>query len=162
MTPDLYYYIAEARLIGTVDGQTFWDQAGSGGRAGSKVKGAVNPLLANNPFMTCSTGSGKSLDGYGPLPPGIYYMKTHETKSNWIRLNPDPKNDMCGRAGFAIHGRGQTGSHGCIVPNDFGIVQRIYALCAARQKKQESAPVLQVTGTTMMMEGASPESFYWT
>ena len=34
----------------------------------------------------------------------------------WATLVPDPHNGIMNRAGFAIHGRGQHGSDGCIVP----------------------------------------------
>ena len=49
---DLVYNIVEELLTGSIDGVSITAQAVSGGRAGSKMKGVVNPLLANNPYAT--------------------------------------------------------------------------------------------------------------
>jgi hypothetical protein len=51
---------------------------------------------------------------------------------------------MKGRAGFAIHGRGQRGSDGCIVPQDFDNVLNIHALLKTREKAGRAAPTLDV------------------
>jgi hypothetical protein len=59
---------------------------------------------------------------------GLYTLKVHESKPNWIRLIPNKKNYMSKRDGFAIHGRGKRGSDGCIVPNNFSIVTKLYDL----------------------------------
>ena len=138
---DIVYNIADGILAGELDGFRIRTYAGSGGRAGSKVPGAVNRLLANNPFATGVHGAGHLK---GPLPMGRYKMKRHEVRSHWIRLDPERGNVMHGRAGFAIHGRGQVGSHGCIVPNDFSVVVRLYDLLAAREKRGEPWPTLEV------------------
>jgi hypothetical protein len=49
-------------------------------------------------------------------------------------LIPSSQNQMHGRAGFAIHGRGTRGSDGCIVPTDFPVVQLLCKLAETRQK----------------------------
>ena len=151
---DMRYFIADGQLVGSIDGQSFFAEAGSGGRAGSKKKGVLNIGLANNPDATCVRGNDKDPDGFGPIPEGLYYMKTHEKNVNWIRLNQDPTNNMCGRDGFAIHGRGPTGSHGCIVPNDFGVVLRLYAICLEREKNKKAPPTLQVIRSVGSLCGA--------
>ena len=111
---DLTYNVVEMTLAGSIDGRQFNATAYSGGRAGSKQANVVHPMLANNPF---STGVKLTKDNPGgTLPLGTYELKTHESRKNWIRLNPTAGTSMKGRAGFAIHGRGQRGSDGCIVP----------------------------------------------
>lgn len=75
---------------------------------------------------------------------GKYFLKTHESKENWIRLNPFSQNNMKNRDGFAIHGRGFRGSDGCIVPADFNIVKLLYKLTLNREKNGLSAPTLAV------------------
>ncbi len=52
MNTDLVYNIVEQTITGSIDGVSVVAQAVSGGRAGSKLKGVVNPLLANNPYAT--------------------------------------------------------------------------------------------------------------
>ncbi len=81
----------------------------------------------------------------GPLIMGKYKLKTHESKQNWIRLVPFTENNMHGRDGFAIHGRGQRGSDGCIVPTDFSVVQLIYSLVKAREAAGKPEPTLAAT-----------------
>lgn len=139
---DLVYNILEALLFGSVDGVSINARAVSGGRAGSKTAGAVNPLLANNPYLTsvklAGGGSG------GTLPMGEYELATHEHKPNWIRLKPIGGQSMHGRDGFAIHGRGKRGSDGCIVPADFHNVQLLYRLTKAREDSGGAAPTVSV------------------
>ena len=140
---DLTYNIVSERLAGVVDGYRFDCHAGSGGRAGSKVEGAVNWHLQNNPLATHV--GGKRSDGthnFGPIPIGRYTLQIHETRPNWVRLVADKTNVMHERAGFAIHGQGQTGSHGCIVPSDFGVLLRLIALLRGRASRGGPAPTL--------------------
>jgi hypothetical protein len=126
---DLTYNIASQRLYGIVDNETIDAIAYSGGRGGTKIPHAHNGIIMNNPFLT-----GVKLDENnknsmgGPLPMGYYILQPHEYKINWIRLNPCSGNFMNKRNGFAIHGRGQRGSDGCIVPKDFSIVQKLYKI----------------------------------
>jgi hypothetical protein len=140
MNTDLVYNIVEQTIAGSIDGVSVVAQAVSGGRAGSKLKGVVNPLLANNPYATGIKKSG-AIAG-GPLIMGKYKLKTHESKQNWIRLVPFEENNMHGRDGFAIHGRGKRGSDGCIVPTDFSVVQLIYSLVKARETAGKPEPTL--------------------
>jgi hypothetical protein len=139
---DLTYNVVEMTLVGSIDGHAFNARAYSGGRAGSKQSGVVHPMLANNPF---ATGVKLTKDNPGgTLPLGTYALKTHESRKNWIRLNPVSGTNMKGRAGFAIHGRGQRGSDGCIVPQDFDNVLNIHALLKTREKAGRAAPTLEV------------------
>jgi hypothetical protein len=141
---DLVYNIVEEQLTGLIDGVSIDAYAGSGGRAGTKTKGAVNIFLANNPYATGVKKQGQRPGG--PLPLARYTLKTHETKSVWIRLLPFAEDErlLGNRAGFAIHGRGTWGSDGCIVPDDFHVVQKLHALTKAREKAGKPAPTLAV------------------
>jgi hypothetical protein len=140
---DLEYNIAEQRLVGEIDGTQINATAVAGGRAGSKKSGVVNVFLANNPYATAVKKKGDRPGG--PLPMTTYYLKTHESKPNWIRLNPKAGDGALGdRAGFAIHGRGPRGSDGCIVPSDFHIVKLLYKLVKGREKAGKPAPTLEV------------------
>lgn len=60
----------------------------------------------------------------GPLPRGKYRIvgapfKHHKAGPFTLRLEPHPSNNMCGRAGFLIHGDSRrapgTASNGCII-----------------------------------------------
>ena len=133
---DLTYNIESRLLTGKVGDAHISARAGSGGRAGSKVAGAENWWLANNSLATHVGGKkSKGTHAYGPIPRGVYTLKLHESRKNWIRLVPAKGNVMHGRAGFAIHGRGKTGSHGCLVPTDFTVVMY---LCKLVKKNDES------------------------
>ncbi len=138
---ELTYNILECLLTGEIDGTRIHASAVSGGRAGSKTQGAVNPLLANNPYLTQVKLSGSTPGG--TLPQGEYRLQTHEKKESWIRLVPLSGN-MKGRAGFAIHGRGKRGSDGCIVPMDFHNVLLIWKLVKAREDQDLAGPTIQV------------------
>lgn len=139
---DLTYNLVAERLTGQLDGYRVDAHAVSGGRAGSKMPGAVNVLLANNPFATgvrlTATNPG------GPIPLASFRLKAHESRPNWIRLLPLPGQSLNNRDGFAIHGRGQRGSDGCIVPTDFAVVQRLLALTLAREQGGLPSPTLLV------------------
>lgn len=142
---DLVFNIVEQRLTGTLDRVIFNDHAVSGGRAGTKLAGAANPFIANNPFATRIKLS-PSVPG-GPLPLCRFTLQIHETRQNWIRLLPAPGQNLGGRSGFAIHGRGERGSDGCIVPMNFEVVKQLHRLTAARAAAQQPAPTLQVIAT---------------
>ena len=139
---DLGYNILEQVLVGEIDGVSINAQAGSGGRAGSKTAGAVNPFLANNPYLTHVKKRGKGAGG--ALIMGKYSLKTHESRANWIRLIPFEENNMKGRDGFAIHGRGARGSDGCIVPTEFSLVKLLHKLVLNREQAGKPAPILVV------------------
>lgn len=151
MNADLTYNIAEGTLAGAIGGVPIRCGAGSGGRAGSKVAGAVNSLLANNAMATHVHAG---VHAFGPLPQGLYHMVPHERDPNMVRLTPFESNIMFGRSGFLIHGRGQIGSHGCIVPNDFSDVLRICS-AVARAQKAGKTPVLKVIAV-----GADPDAAF--
>ncbi len=139
---DLVFNIAECRLVGKIGVTHISATAVTGGRAGSKTKGVVNYLIANNPFATGVKKSGARPGG--PLPLGKYTLVRHEKKENWIRLVPLAGTDLKGRDGFAIHGRGSWGSDGCIVPSDFHNVQLIYKLVKSIEVEGRPAPTLEV------------------
>lgn len=139
---DLVYNIVERRLVGAVGGERFDAQAGSGGRAGSK-KHDENPFLANNPYATGVKAYDSKRPG-GPLAMARYRLRTHESRGNWIRLQPMDGEALHGRSGFAIHGRGKEGSHGCIVPTDFNVVVRLYNAIKKLEAQNAPAPTLAV------------------
>jgi hypothetical protein len=141
---DLLYNIVEGTLVGSIDGVSISAQAGSGGRAGSKTKGALNIFVANNPFATRVKKAGMTPGG--PLPMARYELRPHESRANWIRLTPIAEDGklLHGRDGFAIHGRGPWGSDGCIVPTDFTVVKLLHKLAKARQAARKPAPTLEV------------------
>lgn len=131
--PELTYNIASGRLTGNIDGQAISANAGSGGRAGTKSKNGLNWWLANNPFARrVKLPDDKSHPG-GPLPYGTYELVLREKRPNWLRLVPRDTSAMHGRSGMAIHGRGNRGSDGCIVPTDFAVVLRVCKLVKARE-----------------------------
>ncbi len=124
---NLNYNIESQKLEGKIGSLTVDTHAVSGGRAGSK---AANELfyLANNSMATHIGGKhSKGTHLYGPIPLGLYYCKPHESRQNWIRLTPFSSNTMYGRSGFAIHGRGNTGSHGCLVMADCHFLKKMIA-----------------------------------
>ena len=139
---DLAYNIVEEVLVGRIDDTAINAHAVAGGRAGSKTPGAVNSMLANNPYATGIKKVGNRPGG--PLIMGEYRLVTHESRANWIRLEPNAENSMQGRAGFAIHGRGARGSDGCIVPTDFNQALKLYSLVKARETSGKPAPTLAV------------------
>jgi hypothetical protein len=142
---DLEYNIEDRRLVGRIGKANISACAGSGGRAASKVKGAENWLLANNSFATHVGGKASAgTHHYGPIPRGLYTLKLHESRKNWIRLIPGKDNVMHERAGFAIHGQGKVGSHGCLVPTDFNVVLLLCKLVKQQGEDGNSPITLQV------------------
>lgn len=67
--------------------------------------------------------SAQDVHNAGPIPRGTYTINAPvDTVTHGpyvLRLDPDPANDMCGRAGFLIHGDSVvhpgTASQGCII-----------------------------------------------
>lgn len=141
MTLPLTYNIPEESLAGSIGSVTIKCLAGSGGRAGSKTKDAENWFLKNNAYATQIHHGSHT---FGPLPQGSYYMRPHESKPNMVRLDPFSSNLMFGRSGFLIHGRGAIGSHGCIVPYEFGDVLAICRAVRSFIANNKGKPVLQV------------------
>lgn len=158
----LTFNMAAGRLTGELvvnDKRAYFNaSAGAGGRAGSTTPGAIDPDLLNNPFATGVKGiesGGQIVKVGGPLPLGIYKLKTHESKPNWIRLEPLPGTSLLGRdGGFAIHRRGRHGSIGCIVPSDSNVVIRLYSLLAEIEDLALPAPWLKVVA-----EGSDMDRF---
>lgn len=143
-SPDLTYNISGGLLYGRIDGAQVNGYAGSGGRAGTKDESGLNWWLANNPLATrVKLPDDKSHPG-GPLPMGRYYVIPHERRDNWLRLQPVSEARMYGRSGMAIHGRGQRGSDGCIVPTDFTFLRQLCALVKQREDAGGPHVVLQV------------------
>lgn len=123
----LQYNIESRILKGKIGDYEIHGYAGAGGRSGSKVV-RENLFLANNSFATHVGGaSSKGTHNYGPIPRGTYTLRLYESekRKNWIKLIPDATNQMYNRSGFAIHGRGEIGSHGCIVPQDFNVIKTL-------------------------------------
>lgn len=149
MVYQLTYNIAEEHLVGYFAGVRIDCAAGSGGRAGSKAAGAGNWWLQNNPLAT-QVHAGAH--GFGPLPQGLYHMEPHETHKAMVRLDPFPANAMHGRSGFLIHGRGSIGSHGCIVPYNFGEVVKVCSAVQRWIKANDSKPVLRVIAVGMNVD----------
>lgn len=86
-----------------------------------------SPVLT--PFVTGYSGSGapkndpalQCVSDLGPIPRGWYTIgaERNQPAPVTLPLEPDPANDMCGRAGFLIHAdnvqRPGWASEGCIV-----------------------------------------------
>lgn len=142
---DLEYNIEEELLIGKIGNTRIRAHAGSGGRAGSIEPEAKNVFLANNSLATHVGGeSSQGTHSFGPLPRGLYTLKLHEKKKDWIRLLPHASNNMHGRSGFAIHGRGRVGSHGCLVPSEANILRLLCKLVQERDDNGRPPLLLQV------------------
>ena len=144
MLTNLSYNIESRRITGRLENLTINEVAGSGGRAGSKAVDE-NIFLANNSLATHIGGiKSQGTHNYGPIPRGKYTLKIHETRNNWIRLIPDRNNVMHGRDGFAIHGRGQVGSHGCLVPENFQIIPKMIKILRDNPNKKYTIEVVSI------------------
>jgi hypothetical protein len=112
----------------------------SGGRGGSKLKGAVDEIVVNNWFFMCQKlDHAKNVDG-GPLPLGRYIVHTptkHKRLGLSAYLQPSVLakeiGEVCNRDGFFIHGRGKRGSDGCIVPEKAAEFQSLMSTLTARK-----------------------------
>lgn len=144
MPTNLKYNIESRLLTGSLENVKIRARAGSGGRAGSKTA-KENILLANNSLATHIGGaSSKGTHNFGPIPRGVYSLRIHESRKNWIRLIPKNTNNMFGRSGFAIHGRGTTGSHGCIVPEKIQTIITIVEILKSNPNKKYTLEVESV------------------
>lgn len=120
----LTYYIFEGVLIGYSGGQNFHIMASSGGGGGSTKH---HPDLGGvfHPYSTGIKTAGKAASHKhgGAIPLGKYVIHKPAKQPHLglaAYLEPDRSNSMMSRGGFYIHGRGQHGSDGCIVPlSDF-------------------------------------------
>lgn len=144
METHLKYNIESRLLTGRIEGLEIKTIAGSGGRAGSKQV-SENVFLANNSFATHVGGEENSgTHNFGPIPIGVYTLKVHEKRKNWIRLLPKNSNRMFGRKGFAIHGRGRIGSHGCIVPQNFSVILKLIDVLKTNPQKKYTLKVVSI------------------
>ena len=139
---DLTYNVVEQTLKGKIGKTAVSAHAVSGGRAGSKKANATNNFLANNPFSSGVKKKG-NIPG-GAIPLARFELRLHESRANWIRLVPLKGENLHGRDGFAIHGRGQRGSDGCIVPTDFHNVLLLCSLVKTQHEHGMPAPILEV------------------
>ena len=86
---DLRYNVVEMQLTGSIDGYKVDATAYSGGRAGSKQRGVVHPILANNPFLTSVKkveGDDKTIGGTLPL--GMYELRDARGPEGEEELDP--------------------------------------------------------------------------
>lgn len=134
----LNYSITLRCMWGTLNGKEIKIHVESGGRAGSKIKGAVDAQVANNVFeIDRKTNEAKNIHG-GPLPIGTYTISSPANNNfgtdnhGCVRYVYSAKLTpikawlgMMGRSGFYIHGRGSHGSDGCIVPMSGGEYQTL-------------------------------------
>ena len=124
----LTYSIAREWLNGTVNSESFSMRAWSGGGRGRVGSGAEHTLESYD----TSRKEAKGILG-GPLPYGVYickYVANHPKFHECIFLQQTItsiiQTDVLGRiyatdrGGFYIHGRGEKGSDGCIVPENLG------------------------------------------
>jgi len=137
MADYLTYFIAYRLLAGDVNGIHFQEYAVSGGRSGRKDTktgrslAPVSAHLANNIWQTDKKGLTKTDELGGPIPCGSYSVTWNRKKGNWLDLTPVgsiPIIDSGRRRGFAVHGRGEWGSYGCVVIPD---VAKLQQLCTA-------------------------------
>lgn len=144
MPAHLNYNIESRLLTGQIEKLKINTYAGSGGRAGSKQV-TENIILANNSLAT-HIGGKKSTGThmYGPIPRGAYTLKKHESQKNWIRLIPHKSNSMFSRDGFAIHGRGKVGSHGCLVPDNFKVILDLISILENNPDKTYTLEVVSI------------------
>lgn len=128
------YDVSAAALFGRIGGWEFRADAASGGGRGSTNKKVPQQTLKSHlaTTRTIKTGAHQYQQRGGPLPPGLYlcrYLQAHTTFGECLRLEmsegareirtPFASAPIAhGRDGFYIHGRGEMGSDGCIVPMD--------------------------------------------
>ena len=159
---DLTFNLANGLLTGKLDGYTVNARAASGGRGNSKTPGAERYFLVNNFFSShVKLDKADPLSVGGTLPLGLYRLKTHEWRKNWIRLSPAAGTQMGNRDGMAIHGRGLRGSDGCIVPGDFHVVTKLYELTRQRESDGRPYPLLRVEAVGTDVDKKLRQSASW-
>lgn len=143
----LIYFIKDAYLVGDLGSKHFQFRAVSGGHAGSQPDRSI-PFIVNNPYLIGQEkDDAKGIAG-GPLPCGRYFLRPdlhrHSHKHpkiliKWIDLIPDATAAMGTRKRFAIHGHGEIGSDGCIVPVEATHLNDLYyaVLDEIRMRKGE-------------------------
>jgi hypothetical protein len=131
---NLTYNAAAELLVGNIGEKHFYMRAVSGGGRGSTVAGVAQNTAASHLTTTplLMDAKGHHLQRGGVLPPGKYqcvYVARHRTFHECIWLNRSPQqmhqfNSPFGmqpiahhrKNDFFIHGTGELGSDGCIVP----------------------------------------------
>lgn len=123
---NLFYYIREGVLEGTVNGEPVRISTYSGGGSGydpanpRSVRYTRDTEAANNPYRTRQLTNEALNTRGGPIPPGRYSIKKPDSESKNVSLeplNPIGFFRKTGRTGgFLIHGAGPKGSDGCLVP----------------------------------------------
>lgn len=120
----LYYFITFRLLTGSASETSIRMTALSGGRGGSTTPGAADDAVVNNVWETNrKTDHANGIHG-GPIPIHKYRIhppSNHPRLGLSAQLTPmatDWTLGMFNRDAFFIHGRGQHGSDGCIVPID--------------------------------------------
>lgn len=126
----LTYSVAAECLWGAIGVEKFCMRAWSGGGRGRTGSGAETSLSSYDTMRKERKTEQEHIRG-GPLPLGFYlcrYIQSHKKFRECIFLEQTLSSllhvDMMGnvkfhdRDRFYIHGRGQLGSDGCIVPQD--------------------------------------------
>ncbi len=130
----LLYNADSRQLGGKIGRQAFSMLAESGGGRGSTQASTWESSLRSHMATTreIKDRHGKTIRRGGTLPPGLYtcqYVQSHPKYHECVRLYRDPTAGTRIRSPFAsapiahhrdddffIHGRGDLGSNGCIVP----------------------------------------------
>jgi len=160
------YSIAREWLEGLIGKQTFSMRAFSGGGRGRKGSGAMHDWDSYDVFRKeKNVPSGKHTHG-GPLPPGIYicrYVANHpkfhecvfleQTITSIFDLDAQANIRFYHRDAFYIHGRGEHGSDGCIVPEDNKLRLRLNAAIRDAEK-DDSSVLLKVVDRGMPLPAA--------
>lgn len=138
----LTYSISRERLFGRVGSKDFDLYAVSGGGRG-RTKGSADQTLAG--WSTWRKANQKKGVRGGPLPPGLYIVHApvkhvrlgraaylEQTVSSILQFDATSSLGITvtDRDGFFIHGRGPSGSDGCIVPME-GFKQLLDAIATA-------------------------------
>ena len=155
--PDITFNLGDGSLKGYVDQTPISTFAKSGGRGNTKTEGAEVNLLVNNVFSAGVKHTTKDTVG-GSLPIGFYQITPHEKKERqklcMTRRTPLDVPNLHNRDGLLIHGRGQRGSDGCVVPLDFEVVQDIYHCAVKRQQERRKPLILEVVAVGQDLDWA--------
>jgi hypothetical protein len=162
----LWYFVDTTNLVyrDDITGKWIYLQAMSGGGRGQRIGNAVLPYGVNNSRLFSSISEREKHVGShrgGPIPKGIYDVgvpKHHNFRTAQspkivyaAELKPRPGNGMYDRDEFFIHGQGQLGSDGCIVPT-YGKVQQVFNLLSKHHGGVLSKPP---RGTVSIMTNTS-------
>jgi hypothetical protein len=156
----LTYDIAKELLYGTVGKEKFHLKAYSGGGRGKAAGYGPGESSLRSHLSTTKEDEDAGIRG-GPIPPGdyrcVYLAHHHPFKGAVIQLSPQHSARAIHtvfasmpivhhRGGFYIHGRGELGSDGCIVPEI--PTERIRLNNAV---KKEHGTVLKVINASYML-----------